>query len=95
MAKNKVKRVAMELDIPFELLEGTPRITMWGNERVWVENHEGIMEYAPARARFKSKLGEIVITGDKFIFEQSGSGSTCITGKIVSVTVQGVSGDAV
>ena len=88
MAKSRLRRVAQELDIPYDLIDGTPRITAWGNERFWVENHEGILEYSAKRARFKSALGEIIVVGDGFVFEYIGGGSACISGKIFSVAIQ-------
>jgi sporulation protein YqfC len=87
VAKSRLRRVAQELDIPYDLIDGTPRITAWGNERLWIENHTGILEYSPKRARFNSDLGEIVVAGEGFVFEYNGSGSACISGKIASVAL--------
>lgn len=94
MAKSRAKHAARQLDIPYELVGGTPRITAWGNERLWVENHQGILEYSTKRARFKTMTGEIAILGEGFIFEYSGAGSACITGRIDSISISEAVADA-
>lgn len=95
LAKSKVKHAIKELDIPFELVDGIPRVTAWGKERVWVENHTGILEYTQKRARFKTRRGEITIKGAGFVMEYSGAGSACITGEILSIEIAEVDLDAI
>jgi len=39
------EQAADMFDIPGEILDGTPRVTITGFRRVVVENHKGILEY--------------------------------------------------
>lgn len=52
------------LDIPAESLTGAPRITISGGERVLVEGHRGLLEYAQDRIAAAGPGCRILIKGE-------------------------------
>jgi len=40
-------RAADTFDLPAEVLQGLPRLTITGGQRIIVENHQGLMDYTP------------------------------------------------
>ncbi len=55
------------LDIPKDVLLDVPKITVVGNQHVWIENHTGIVEYTPEKVRVNTSLGVLVIQGKDFV----------------------------
>ncbi|HZW84003.1 MAG TPA: sporulation protein YqfC, partial [Candidatus Deferrimicrobium sp.] len=55
------------LDIPKDVLLDVPKITVVGNQHVWIENHTGIVEYTPEKVRINTSLGVLVIKGKDFV----------------------------
>jgi len=58
------------LDIPQDVLLDVPKITIVGNAQVWIENHTGIIEYAPELVRLNTSLGPLCIRGSEFVLVQ-------------------------
>ena len=88
MAKRISRKIVQNLDIPSDIVFGEPRITVLGNERVWVENHTGILKFTNTQISFKSKGFEIVIEGEKLDLIRSETGVACIAGEIVRISLE-------
>lgn len=55
MAKGSLRdRIERALEIPVELLHGYPRITLLGNESVFIENYQSIVEYEKTLIRISN-----------------------------------------
>lgn len=82
------------MDMPVELRVGQPRVTVVGNELVFVENHSGLLEYAPTLIKFRAGQGVIAIHGQRLMLDRMGGGAVRIGGVVASVSMQG-GGDGV
>lgn len=60
----RVKAIIFEnLDIPEDVIENIPRITMVGNNEISIENHKGIKFFQEDIIKINSRLGEISLEG--------------------------------
>ena len=57
-------RMLTRLDIPAESLTSAPRITIYGGDRVLVEGHRGLLEYAEDRIAAAGPGCRILIKGE-------------------------------
>ena len=87
------KKLAKALDLP-EQAFGQCRVTVCGQERLWVENHRGLLEYGQTRIRFARQQGELAIIGKDLSLEQSGLGQAQVCGRIFALSYSGGHGDA-
>ncbi len=70
------------MELPKELLLDIPRITMLGNEDVFVENYKGIIEYCEDIIRLNNKIN---IYGTKLNVEEITDMEILISGKINTI----------
>lgn len=82
--RSKVIREKMGeiLDMPLDMIKGYSRMTVLGNESVWIENYQGIMEYEEELIRLSNG---IIIFGRNLLIEEITDEDMLITGKIKSV----------
>lgn len=62
-AKRGLQRLARALELPQDLVMDLPRLTMLGNQQVLIENHRGIVEYAPEFVRVNLSNGALLVKG--------------------------------
>lgn len=58
-------KIARKLNIPEDISEGLPIVTITGKCELYVENYRGIIEYSKNQIRIQTKCGRICITGDE------------------------------
>ena len=68
-----------------DLRSDKPRVEIFGNSRVVVENHKGILEYDDTLLRVKCRGCEVSITGDGLTLAALTLSELAVTGTIVSV----------
>ncbi len=85
MKKQRQKREFKELT----LSPGTVRATLVGNGRMYVENHDGLLEVNESRIRIRTRYGELLITGMHLVMDTDGAGMICINGQIAALAVSG------
>lgn len=85
MKKQPQKRTFVELP----LLPNTARATLVGSGKLYVENHDGLLEIADSRIRIRTRYGELLITGMHLIVDTDGAGMICIGGQIAAMTIVG------
>lgn len=73
---------------PREVTSNVPRLTLTGHERLHVEQHRGLIDYAPEHIVLRSSCGLIRISGAGMRFDLYSSAEAMITGRIDSVTFQ-------
>jgi len=88
--KQRQKREFPELTLSPQ----TARATLVGRSRLYVENHDGLLEVVDSRIRIRTQYGELLITGMHLIMDTDGAGMICINGQIAAVTVMGRTEDA-
>lgn len=57
------------LRIPPEILRGEARVTISGNQRVWVEHCRGILTFTENALILQGKRGKIIIEGKRLVME--------------------------
>lgn len=76
------------LDLTSQPMPGIPIVEMAGNQRVLIENHQGVMEYGTERISILVKFGKIIITGTKLEICYMSRHQLIITGCIETVSIE-------
>lgn len=79
------KQLAQSLELPKEVVLGLPLICLTGNEEMTIENHKGLLEYAPEGVRIASGSGSLYITGEGLALRQMSAECIVVTGVIHSI----------
>ncbi|WP_438433355.1 sporulation protein YqfC [Gorillibacterium sp. sgz500922] len=58
---------ASVLDVPEDVIHDLPRITMIGNRQLYIENHRGVLHFAPNELQLALTAGEIRIEGSELV----------------------------
>ncbi|MGI6576109.1 MAG: sporulation protein YqfC [bacterium] len=72
-------------ELPKDILLDLPRLTLMGNLRLVVENHRGIIQYAPELLRICLEKGEIAITGTDLNIALISGEEIIVEGKLTGV----------
>ena len=84
--KKKLKeKVAEILELPKEVVMDLPKITMFGDRNLLMENYKGIIEYDDNRIRVNTGRGIIKVTGEKLMIKEITLEDLMIDGDIVSL----------
>ena len=83
------ERVATGLDLDTEAMPGVPLIELYGDRRVLIENHCGVLEYSSEVIRVKVKHGQICVSGCCLKLALMSRERLIISGRIDSVHLQG------
>ncbi|MFA6940075.1 MAG: sporulation protein YqfC [Clostridiaceae bacterium] len=59
------ERLSKSLDIPEDVVINIPKITIVGNNEISIENHQGVRYFQQDVIKINSKIGEIILEGDK------------------------------
>ncbi|HBK67649.1 MAG TPA: sporulation protein YqfC [Firmicutes bacterium] len=57
-------KVADFFELPSDVILDLPRLVLTGNQRLLIENHQGIIEYAKEVIRINTPIGELRISGE-------------------------------
>ena len=89
MRRKKIEDVKMKVsdafELPKEITLNLPKISIIGNIQMIVENHKGIIEYAPERIRINSSIGVIRIEGEGMNLRNIASDDIIVTGTIKKI----------
>lgn len=69
-------------ELPKDIMLNLPKITMIGDGQMVIENHRGVIEYTPERARINSTIGVIRITGEHMNLKNIAEDDIFVSGKI-------------
>ncbi|NPV26851.1 MAG: sporulation protein YqfC [Firmicutes bacterium] len=78
--------VAGLFDLPRDIALNLPKVVIIGNIQVFVENHRGIIEYAPEKVRISINRGELEIRGSQLVLRNILADEIALDGKIEAVT---------
>ena len=76
------------LDLPTGTLSGDARVEILGNKQVYVAGHCEIREYEEDRVRLNTRIGELLIRGDRLTLDNLHSGGISVSGRILSVELE-------
>jgi sporulation protein YqfC len=80
--KNKFSSV---LDIPKDVMLDLPKLTVIGDIQIYIENHQGIIEYTSELVRLSTSLGQLVIKGENLVLRNISIEEIYIDGKIEEI----------
>ena len=92
MKKNKTNRLSNKLnnilEVPPELSEDNPKITIIGFDEILIENYKGILEYEEFYIKVNTNIGNININGFNLTLEQVTKDDISVKGKIESIDIE-------
>lgn len=87
----KTRRLALRLsnvlDLPADTLVDVPRLTLIGNMFLSIENHRGLIEYAPEKIRAAVPTGVIDVQGQKLVVRQISTMEIYVVGQVERITI--------
>jgi sporulation protein YqfC len=63
------KLTADFLDLPQDVVFDLPRMTMIGGRQLYIENHRGVIHFAPDKLRLALTVGELEVTGAELVIK--------------------------
>lgn len=75
-------KIARKLNIPEDISDGLPIVTITGKCELYIENYRGIIEYSKHQIRIQTKCGRICITGEELEIVYYTNTDMKITGKL-------------
>ena len=80
-----INKINQMLEIPREVSDKVPKITIVGFEEVLIENFKGILEYEDFFARISTYIGIININGFNLKLSQMTEDDILVKGKIENI----------
>ena len=79
-------KIAEKLNIPEDISDGLPIVTITGKNEVYVENYKGIIEYENNRIKIQTKCSRIIFQGKNLQIQYYTNVDMKITGELETVT---------
>ncbi|MVO99424.1 MULTISPECIES: sporulation protein YqfC [Paenibacillus] len=73
------------LDLPQDVVQDIPRITMIGNVQLYVENHCGVLHFSSEMLRLQLTKGRLEVTGQELVIRAILSEEVLIEGIIADI----------
>ncbi len=80
--KQRLAEGIRKVGLPEEVLLDVPRVVLMGDQRVIIENHKGIVEYAGQSVRVRTACGLMEIQGNDLRLEYFGASDLVVLGRI-------------
>ena len=87
---NKINNI---LEVPRELTENNPKITIIGFNEMLIENYKGIMEYEEFYIKINTSMGNININGFNLDLQQVTEDDILVKGTIESFDIDRIIDD--
>ena len=87
--KEFARRLIFAADLPDAAVPGMPLIEIYGQERVLIENHQGVTQYGAESICIHVKFGEIRVSGCGLELARMSKGQLVITGCIHGISLNG------
>ena len=78
-------KIAEKLNIPQDISDGLPIVTVTGKNEIYVENYKGIIEYGKCCIKIQTKVCRITFTGKNLEIVYYTNVDMKITGEIESI----------
>ena len=85
--RHTLRRAVQAAGIPEDIVLGMPRVLLRGDSSLLLENHRGVLEYAPERLRVRTSLGVMTVEGEGLTLTALGDTDLMLTGSIRGVTL--------
>ena len=83
--KNKINQI---LEMPREIDNKEPKITIISFDEIFIENYKGILEYEEFFVKIGTEIGTINVNGYNLMLEQITEDDIGIKGKIKSIDLE-------
>jgi sporulation protein YqfC len=83
--KNVLQKITSALEVPEEIVQNVPFITITGSGTFEVENYKGIIEYSTDKLRINTPSGVVSVIGKSLTLSRITSESLRVDGKIRSI----------
>lgn len=83
------------LEMPREVSETTPKVTIISFDEMLIENYKGILEYEEFYIKIKTTIGTININGFNLGLEQVTEDDISVKGKIESIEIERMEDDEI
>lgn len=97
MKKTKNHRLSNKinslLEMPREVSETTPKVTIISFDEMLIENYKGILEYEEFYIKIKTTIGNININGFNLGLQQVTEDDISVKGKIESIEIERMEDD--
>lgn len=84
--RNVLQQVVQASGLPDDVVLGMPRVLLRGNRMLFIENHQGVVEYSTEKLRIKTALGILDVEGSTFMLVKLGEEDLMLTGSIKSIS---------
>lgn len=78
-------KIAEKLNIPEDIADGIPIVTIMGKNEVYVENYKGIIEYETDYIKIQTKCSRIIFQGKNLQIQYYTNVDMKITGELETV----------
>ena len=78
-------KIAEKLNIPQDISDGLPIVTVTGKNEIYVENYKGIIEYGKCCIKIQTKVCHVTFTGKNLEIVYYTNVDMKITGDIESI----------
>ncbi|MDD4797349.1 MAG: YabP/YqfC family sporulation protein [Eubacteriales bacterium] len=82
------ERITEMLEIPGETMFKLPSLQWTGRDRLYVQNHRGILDYTPQWLVIDTVEGSYKVSGQDLRLEMLSKEALLLRGAIVSITLQ-------
>lgn len=83
--RRALEKAVTAFELPGETVLGLPKVTLVGRLQIFIENHQGIKEYAPGRIRVRTTQGILVVEGRRLAIGRIATDEIVIEGEIEAV----------
>lgn len=79
------QRIVGALDIPPEIMPELPYITLFGNQRLTLVNHQGVAGFSSSSVAVRTALGLLVVAGEGLVLRLIAPEEIIVDGTITSL----------
>jgi len=83
------EKILSKLDFPRDISLDLPKIIVIGNREIIIENHKGIIFFETNMVKINSRIGPIMIKGEKFEILFIAETSITISGNFQGISYEG------
>lgn len=87
MRRGWPERAARQLDLPVEAF-GAARLTVGGRDRVFIENHRGLVAFSPQEVVVRTDFGRVAVAGRGLVLESLWPDRVSVAGRIDTIRFQ-------
>lgn len=82
-----LRSLSGSLEMPGDVVLDLPRATLIGKVQIHVENHKGVLHFAPTCVRIGTRDGEMIITGRRLKIGSIYKDEVVVEGRIEGLTL--------